>query len=542
VDTDDEDGWPDHRAAGSEYPCLPSPADPTLPIDDRKPRMRYRLGSVRPLLLAIVAATLTTGFALTLPAADAAVGDGSPTDPNISFVGRWDTTNPGAYVPYWAGAYLTTGFTGTTVKLRQRNTIDLYASIDGGPDVYRTNVSATVDLTPTHLAPGNHTLRVSYRVVAGSYNGDAVFQGLILDSGAHTFAPPVPSRLVEFIGDSITVGTTTSENALTAYGWLIGERLGVRHTQIAQGGACLVATSDGCVGLETQFLKLNPNAATPNWDFSRYQANAVVINLGTNDVGHGVSTTQFQASYLNLMHEIRARYPGAAIFALETFSKRFAAQTQSDVTAMTNAGDRNTFYVNTEGWLTSADLTDSVHPNDNGHRIIADHLAPIISARLGGTTPSPSASPSATPSRTPSISPTASDVPPTPSRTPSATPSRSATPSAPASSGPGSCAVGYAVTSSWPGGFQGDVTITNTGPTAVTGWALRWSFADGQQVSQWWNATVTQAGAAVTATNAAYNASVPAGGSAAFGFIASDNSANTVPTAFTLNAVACARR
>ena len=59
------------------------------------------------------------------------VGDGSPADRNISFVGRWDTSDPTAYVPGWAGAYLRTGFTGTTVKLKQRNTIDLYYSIDG---------------------------------------------------------------------------------------------------------------------------------------------------------------------------------------------------------------------------------------------------------------------------------------------------------------------------------------------------------------------------------------------------------------------------
>jgi hypothetical protein len=107
----------------------------------------------------------------------AATGDGSPSDPNIAFVGRWDKTNASAYVPNWAGAYLKTGFTGTTVKLKQRNTIDLYYSIDGKADVYLQNVSGTVNLTPTPLASGNHTLRVSYRVVAGSYSGDAVFQG-----------------------------------------------------------------------------------------------------------------------------------------------------------------------------------------------------------------------------------------------------------------------------------------------------------------------------------------------------------------------------
>ena len=113
-----------------------------------------------------------------------------------------------------------------------------------------------MNLTPTPLAAGNHTLRVSYRPVAGSYHGDAVYQGLVLDSGAHTSAPP------DVAEDSSSSSATRSPSdsvrpsrRRTAYGWLVGERLGAEHTQIAQGGACLVATADGCVGLSDQFLK-----------------------------------------------------------------------------------------------------------------------------------------------------------------------------------------------------------------------------------------------------------------------------------------------
>jgi len=310
-----------------------------------------------------------------------AAAPGQPGDPNIKFSGRWDTTtSTTAYTPYWAGAYFRTGFTGRTVKLKQRNAIDLWASIDGGPATFYDEAKGTVNLTPTPLAAGNHTLQINYQVIAGSYHGDAVFQGLTLDSGATTFAPPAPKKLIEFVGDSITVGTTTSQNARTAYGWLIGERLGADHTQIAQGGAALVDTADDRMSLEQQFTKLNPNATTPTWDFSRYQANAVVINLGTNDVGRGVSSAQFQASYTSLLRKVRTAYPNAWIFALRTFSGRFGTETQTAVTAF---ADARTSYVDTTGWLTTGDLSDSVHPNDQGHRTITTHLAPIISAKLG---------------------------------------------------------------------------------------------------------------------------------------------------------------
>ena len=313
-----------------------------------------------------------------------AAAPGQPGDPNVKFVGRWDTQSSAtAYTPYWAGAYYRTGFTGRSVKLKQRGTIDFWARIDNGPVKFYDDVKGTVDLTPSPLAAGNHTLQVNYQVVAGSYRGDAVFQGLVLDSGATTFAPSAPGKLIEFVGDSITVGTTTSQNARTAYGWLIGERLGAEHSQIAQGGACLVAAADGCVGLEQQFGRLNPNASTPAWDFSRYQANAVVINLGTNDVGHGVNSTQFQSAYSSLLRKVRAAYPQAWIFALETFRGRYVPQTEAAVRAATVGGDSRVSFVDTTGWLGSGDLSDSVHPNDQGHRVIADHLAPIIAARIG---------------------------------------------------------------------------------------------------------------------------------------------------------------
>ncbi len=313
-----------------------------------------------------------------------AAAPGQPGDPNIKFVGRWDTTSSAtAYTPYWAGAYYRVGFTGTTVKLKQRNTIDLWARIDDGPVKFYDDVKGTVNLTPAALPAGRHTLQVNYQVVAGSYRGDAVFQGLALDSGATTFAPPAPGKLVEFVGDSITVGTTTSQNARTAYGWLIGERLGTEHNQIAQGGACLVAAADGCVGLEQRFTKLNPNASTPDWAFSRYRADAVVINLGTNDVGHSVSSTQFQAAYSSLLRKVRAAYPQAWIFALETFRGRYVPQTEAAVSAAVQGGDSRVSFVDTTGWLGSGDLTDSVHPNDQGHRVIADRLAPVIASRIG---------------------------------------------------------------------------------------------------------------------------------------------------------------
>jgi hypothetical protein len=107
-----------------------------------------------------------------------------------------------------------------------------------------------------------------------------------------------------------------------------------------------------------------------------------------------------------------------------------------------------------------------------------------------------------------------------------------------ASAAAAGCQVTYTVSSQWQGGFGASVAITNLGDP-VNGWTLNWSFANGQTVTQAWNATVVQSGAAVTATNASYNGTLATGGSASFGFNGSWTGANGVPTAFRLNNVAC---
>jgi cellulase/cellobiase CelA1 len=102
------------------------------------------------------------------------------------------------------------------------------------------------------------------------------------------------------------------------------------------------------------------------------------------------------------------------------------------------------------------------------------------------------------------------------------------------------CRVGYTA-NSWSNGFTATVTVTNTGRTAVNGWTLQWTWPGNQQVTNGWNATVTQSGTQVSARNAAWNATIPPNASTSFGFQVSYSGTNSPPTAFTLNGAACAR-
>ncbi|MFF3318066.1 endo-1,4-beta-xylanase [Streptomyces sp. NPDC003035] len=93
-----------------------------------------------------------------------------------------------------------------------------------------------------------------------------------------------------------------------------------------------------------------------------------------------------------------------------------------------------------------------------------------------------------------------------------------------------SCSVTYTVQNEWGNGFTAALTVRNTGTVPLDGWTATWSYGAGQQVTQAWNATVTQAATRVTAVNLAYNGTIPAGGSVNFGLNGSRSGTNPPPT------------
>ncbi|CCK28044.1 Exoglucanase/xylanase [Streptomyces davaonensis JCM 4913] len=92
----------------------------------------------------------------------------------------------------------------------------------------------------------------------------------------------------------------------------------------------------------------------------------------------------------------------------------------------------------------------------------------------------------------------------------------------------GACTATYSVVNQWNTGFTGQVRIACDG-ASLSSWKATWTYGAGQQLTQSWNATCTQSGAAVSCSNASYNGTVPDGGSVTFGFNGSWSGSNPVP-------------
>jgi len=209
---------------------------------------------------------------------------------------------------------------------------------------------------------------------------------------------------------------------------------------------------------------------------------------------------------------------------------------------------------------TSGNLTDVAFKNANGNEVVVAYNSGGSSSTFkvrwdstqsfsytlpAGATVSfvwsgtPTATPTAgtTPTSTPGVTPTPT-IGTTPTPTPSPTPGVTPTPSPTPISG-SICKVNYVVQSQWSGGFTNSTTITNTGTTTINGWSLNFTFLNGQQITQGWNASLSQQGSQVTATNLSYNGTISPGSSVNFGFNSSWNGTNANPTKFTLNGATC---
>ncbi|QRK07427.1 lytic polysaccharide monooxygenase [Archangium violaceum] len=104
----------------------------------------------------------------------------------------------------------------------------------------------------------------------------------------------------------------------------------------------------------------------------------------------------------------------------------------------------------------------------------------------------------------------------------------------------GNCEVAYSEPNKWFGGFTGNIQITNTGSSTISGWKLQWDYTDGQTVTNGWSAKLSQQGTTVTAENEAWSGTIPPNGSVTFGFNANASGSNLpAPSAFTLNGTLC---
>ncbi|MFF5563161.1 cellulose binding domain-containing protein [Streptomyces sp. NPDC012623] len=243
----------------------------------------------------------------------------------------------------------------------------------------------------------------------------------------------------------------------------------------------------------------------PGW-LDATHPDIVVMHFGTNDVWSNVDPERILAAYDTLVGQMRASNPDMRILVarLIPMNPSSCAECAQRVVALNSripdwAAGRSTSRSPViavdqwSGFSTADDTYDGVHPNSSGDDKIAARWYPALTALLTPGTPGP-----------------------TPTPTPTATP-------APTPSGPGNtaCDASIRTVSSWQGGYQAEVTVRNTGPAPLNGWAVRLTVPAGEEITQVWNGALTTGSGGVSVGALSWNGTLAAGASTTFGFLAS---------------------
>lgn len=286
------------------------------------------------LLTALLAAMLTASASTTLPIQGTVV---LPTDAHIQYVGRICFQDPLQPRFTFPGTQINVRFTGTSIRLWAKPRSGYFMAKVDDAEAFKVSLMGEKDSVVTivtALPQGCHTLRLMY-VIEG-YELKPVFRGLVLDPGATLLdAPALPTRNIEFIGNSITCGYGNesvemtdpfeyeTENHYLTYAQLTTRALGAVAHVVARSGIGVYRSYDGPKTgtpenvMTTEYEWTNLYDRSERWDFSRYQPQLVCINLGTNDLSTNNYDTQLlKAAYKQFLSQVRSHNPSAKIVYL----------------------------------------------------------------------------------------------------------------------------------------------------------------------------------------------------------------------------------
>ncbi len=364
----------------------------------------------------------------------------APTDPSgwinpdnkyIRYRGRVDLEDMSCPNLAWGSCSVEVRFTGTSITVQidssnaqgawQSDFIYYNAIVDGNvnqPIVFRTFRGTDLYPIVDGLAGGTHTLLL-YRRPEAAW-GASRFLGFQLDPGCDLLPlDPASVRKLEIFGDSISAGsradkplgqcdtsaTEWSYNTWVMYGGVLSRRLEAEMSDIAISGAVLTPEASSEHAALPEFYDresyLDPDSVH---DFTKWQADVVIINICQNDYGNYWSHPErldsdpqnwMKARYNDFINAVRGHYPNAHIFCVlgpmsactpDPSAPYDFTQLIPDVVSEVNAdGDDKVYY-----FQFTRPSTICGHPGRVEHAGMADEIEPVIREKTGwaaGTPP-----------------------------------------------------------------------------------------------------------------------------------------------------------
>lgn len=246
-----------------------------------------------------------------------------------------------------------------------------------------------------------HQLTITY--IGEGYHTRPEFHGFILNNNTFLTSPaPLPSRKIEFIGNSITCGygieaadasapyTEETANYYLTYAAKTARWLKAQAYVVARSGIGVYRNYNGpktgdAVNMNTEYKYTMLYDDSQLWDFTRFTPDVVCVNLGTNDTStEGADSTLLAKGFYNLYKQIRSHYPDAKIIFLSgCMMKGNALKMAKDAMDSTmrlalSNGDTNVYRLDFETHDGSLGYGASWHPSMKQHDVMAKQLTSYL--------------------------------------------------------------------------------------------------------------------------------------------------------------------
>lgn len=317
---------------------------------------------------------------------------------NIQYVGRIDFSDP-KKPKFWApGVYIKAKFKGPTCEViindevlwgNSHNYLEIVIDDKIFSRIQTKEKINTIKVAES-LSRGEHTITICKNTEAGI--GYLEFVGFRC---AELVAPaPLPTRKIEFVGNSITCGTGMDQseiacdkrqwydqhNAYMSYGPTTARELNAQWHLTSVSGIGLIHSCCNMITTMPQvFDKVSLSDNKIPYDFKLYQPDVVTFCLGQND---GLQdSAKFCSTYVEFIGKVRTYYPNAHIVCITspmadaTLREGLKKYLTSVVDHVTKSGDRK---VHTFFFSTSWNHGCGGHPDLNDHKLIAKELSDYL--------------------------------------------------------------------------------------------------------------------------------------------------------------------
>lgn len=252
------------------------------------------------------------------------------SDARIRYSGRWDRSEPTRPWCAWQGSALAASFRGTAIRAEIESTAEseyFRVIVDGDQDNSRKfeliSGRHSYQLA-TGLKPGGHEIHIVKETYISK--GRMTFLGFEVEGLGLSTSERRPPRLrIEFYGDSNLAGYSleheknkggaAKSGCYYTFAGIVSRALGAEYHNISSSGAIISGRLNSVLSF---YNRTDFHQPEPRWDFSSFQADICVINIGANDIG-SKTRAQIKNDYLSLLKVIRTQHPNAHIVVMNGY-------------------------------------------------------------------------------------------------------------------------------------------------------------------------------------------------------------------------------